>query len=208
MPPLSEALTMLEDLEYEVGPVEPHLAAYCQHLRSTVADRFRLRLNREPAWWALEAVHDHVTSGNAPEHPVGVAYGEFLFGRDLRLTIHVTDDGATITATDHFGEEARKHLHSPGALSFQDWEKLELAAVDMLRRQIEVTRLEFEADYQRVGTGRDQRRRIDADLEAIPVLVDRLLTTPRNRTRLDETMRKRLAAIRQMIVIDSPEKNS
>lgn len=136
MPNIYEVFRVLEDLEYEIGPVDPDLTSYCVLLRSIVSDDFRLRWNNEPAWWALEAFHDHVTSGNRPDRPTGIPYVDFIFWREFELKVRVTEDGASITVVDHFGEQITQEYPNSGLLSFQDWSSLEKEAIAALKHQI------------------------------------------------------------------------
>lgn len=206
MPDLYHVLQLLDELEQEIGPVEPSLATYVRRLREATGDHFRLRHEGQPAKWALEAIHNHVTSGNDANRPVGLEMGEFLIWREAQIKVKVTDDGATITVTDHVGTPESHPIHGDGILSFQDWQRLEDAAIANLKEQIAEIRRHFEDEYQRLGTGRDQRRRLEDDLGAIPQLVEIHLATPRNRLKLDPAIAKRMQRIRQLIGIDAPDK--
>lgn len=209
MPSVHQVFRALEDQAFEIGPVDPALSAYCDLLRSKVATTFRLRFNNEPAWWALEAFHNHVLWNNPPNQPVGIGFAEFLHWREVELKLKVTDNGATITAIDHFREARAQELLSSSAVSFQDWKGLEREAIATLKQQIAELRRDFEQDYQRAGTGRDQRGKLDADLKAIPVLVKTLLALPLSHEEQSlHVSAKRLQRMRRVIELDAPDKSS
>lgn len=205
---LYEVFRILDELEYEIGPVDPDLTLYCCRLRSIVSDSFLLRSNNEPAWWALEAFHNHVASGFPPDQPIGIASASFIFSREFEMKVRVTENGASIIIVDHFGNETPRELPSTGPLSFQNWGNLEQCAIGNLQHQIADIRRQFEINYERTGTGHDQIRKINADLEAIPKLVEALLESPSNRLRMTERDRSRFRRILAQVGVDPLVKSS
>lgn len=204
-PGYSDIEIQIFDLEIEVGPIDPDLLAYRDAVASIVSDRLRLRQNGVAARWAVEAVHNHVVT----DRPGGISFASFVYSREAKIQISVDEDSARVTAQDHTGREAATHeLHSDGMTSFQDWQRLEDAAVDLVRQQVRLIRNSFEADYGRTGTGFDRIGRLRSDLQAVPTFVDLLLATPRNRPRLDDATRRRLSRIFALVGIDSLGKKS